>query len=142
MMPEAKNWRVRLGDGSPAKVAAVVLSSVAAGLLGVLLLHNFLFFVIGFFVIAASTSEVWFGVRYRLDTEGATVRTGPSVSAIRWSDVRRLIVNDVGVTLSPLESDSRLSAFRGVFLRAGEMGTVKLIELITEFGGENVRNLV
>jgi hypothetical protein len=141
-MAEPLTWRVRLADGNPSKLAIVVLSAVLAGVVGLLLFHNLVFFGIGFIVIAASTSEVWLGIKYRLDETGATVRAGPSISAIEWAQVRRLIVNDVGVTLSPLETDSRLSAFRGVFLRAGDMGTERLVEAIGEFGGEDVRRLV
>ncbi len=141
-MAEPLNWRVRLGDGNPSKLTAVLLAAILAGVVGLLLFHSIVLFVFGFLVIAASTSEVWLGVRYRVDEKGATAKAGPSVTSIEWSQVRRLIVNDVGVTLSPLATDSRLSPFRGVFLRAGDMGTERLIEAIGEFGGEDVRRLV
>lgn len=141
-MPESLSWRVRVGEGNSARLSVVALSAIAAGMLGVLLLHKAIFFLIGFVVIAGSTTEVWLGVRYRLDETGASARIGPSVTAIAWVDVKRLIVNDVGVTLSPLATDSRLSAFRGVFLRAGSMGNDQLLDEIKRFGGDNVRRLV
>ena len=97
---------------------------------------------LGFLVIAGSTTEYWWGVRYRLDETGATAQNGPSMSKIAWSDVRRLIVNDAGVTLSPLAAESRLTPFRGVFLRPGAMGAEGLLQKIQEFGGEDVKRLV
>jgi hypothetical protein len=135
-------WRVRVGDGQRSRLVVVWLVAVLAGVVGFVLFHSILTAALGFVIIAGSTSEYWWGVRYRLDEIGATSQNGPSVSKIAWTDVRRLIVNDSGVTLSPLATDSRLTPFRGVFLRPGPMGANGLLEKIQEFGGEDVQRLV
>ena len=122
-MPEPLTWRVRLADGKPTRLVAICLASALAGAVGIVLFHNLLLGAVGLCVILASTCEFWWGANYRLDENRATARTGPSVSSIAWTEVRRLIVNDAGVTLCPLATESRLTPFRGVFLRAGEMGT-------------------
>jgi hypothetical protein len=139
---EPLTWRVRLAEKNPSRLLAVALAAVFAGVLGFVLMRNVLAPILGVLFITGSTSEFWWGVRYRLDENGATVRNGPSVSRIAWVDVRRLIVNDAGVTLSPLTTDSRLTAFRGVFLRPGVMGQQSLMDKIHEYGGEHVRSLV
>jgi len=106
------------------------------------LLRGFIPALLGFVIVTGSTTEYWFGVRYRLDGSGASAQNGPSLSKIAWSDVRRLIVNDAGVTLSPLAAESRLTPFRGVFLRPGAMGAEGLLQRIQEFGGDHVKRLV
>ena len=142
MKAEPLIWRVRVGQGQPAKLTAVWLSAILAGVVGFVFCHSIVIAVLGILVVAGSTSEFWWGARYRLDETGASVQNGPSLCKIAWSDVRRLIVNDAGVTLSPLANDGALSPFRGVFLRPGNLGEEGLIQAIREFGGENVRSLV
>jgi len=139
---EPLTWRVRLADDNPSRLLPIALAALVAGAVGIALGHSIVFGIVGVAAIAASTSEYWLGVTCTLSPDGATVRAGPSVSAIAWPDVRRVIVNDAGVTLSPLPGDSRLTPFRGVYLRAGRMGTERLVRAIGEFGGDSVRRLV
>ena len=139
---EPLTWRVRLGDGNPSRLTAIALAAVLAAVIGFVLLRGVLAPTLGFVIIAGSTTEYWWGVKYRLDESGATAQNGPSVSKIAWPDVRRLIVNDAGVTLSPLAGESRLTPFRGVFLRPGIMGAEGLLQRIQEFGGDDVKRLV
>lgn len=141
-MSDPVTWRVRLADDNPSRLAVILLAAAAAGLVGFALFHSLVSGLLGVLVIGGSTMEYWFGVTYRLDESGATSQNGPSVSKIAWSDVRQLIVNDHGVTLSPLEGESRLAAFRGVFLRPGPLGMDDLIEKLKTYGGEDVRRLV
>lgn len=39
---------------------------------------------------------------------------------IKWENVKRCYVDDLGVKLSPLDRASRIEAFRGVYLRFGD----------------------
>ena len=139
---EPLTWRVRVGDGNPSRLTAIFLAAILGAVVGYVLLRGVIPALLGFIVVVGSTTEYWFGVRYRLDETGATAQNGPSMSKIEWSDVRRLIVNDAGVTLSPLAAESRLTPFRGVFLRPGAMGAEGLLQKIQEFGGEHVNRLV
>jgi hypothetical protein len=114
--PETLEWEVRLWERDPPKrtrlfilVAAIgVASGYAFGLVLGLLAVVFLL---------GSTMEFWYPVRYRLDGQGASARVGFSVTAIEWSSVRRAILGEDGVKLSPLEKASRTAVFRGVYIR-------------------------
>lgn len=134
-------WRVRLYAGQVGKMTVVAGSAIFAGILGVALVHGVLGAILGPAMIFGSTAELWLGTRYRLDGKGATSASGLNVTTILWPDVKRIIVNDAGVTLSPLVGDSRLSAFRGVFLRPGILGQAGLLDAIHTYGGDHVRGL-
>lgn len=67
-------------------------------------------------MVLGATAEYWMGVTFRLDEKGASSKTGPSVTAMEWKDVRRVLVKGSEIRLSPLESPSTLDAFRGVGL--------------------------
>ncbi|HVL39417.1 MAG TPA: hypothetical protein VM328_08525 [Fimbriimonadaceae bacterium] len=110
-------WRVRQWSREPWKRWVVAGAAAMAGVAGLLLFQSLLLAVVGFVAILASTADYWMTVRNRIDANGCSVRYGFSVSAISWSEVKRVVVSEVGVKLSPLAETSRLSAFRGVFLR-------------------------
>ena len=77
-----------------------------------------------FLAILGSTTEFWLPIRYVMDQKGASLRCGISVSAIEWADVKRVLIEERAVKLSPLEGDSRLDPFRGIVLRYGEQKDV------------------
>ncbi|MFN3682460.1 MAG: hypothetical protein ACK41F_00840 [Fimbriimonadaceae bacterium] len=114
--PEVLEWEVRLWERDPGKrpalfgvVAAVsVASGWAFGPVMGLLAAAFLL---------GSTMEFWWPVRYRLDGTGASARVGVSVTAIEWPSVRRAILGEDGLKLSPLDKPSRTAPFRGVYIR-------------------------
>jgi hypothetical protein len=95
------------------------VGAVFAFVLGLLLFRNVLFGLIGFAIILAATAEFWLGLSYKVDSRGASVRCGLSLSALDWSDVKRAVADNEGIKLSPLAAPSRLDSFRGVFLRYG-----------------------
>jgi hypothetical protein len=109
-------WKVDFGALRPERRFIVLAIALGAGFIG-LKLGGVLLSAIGFFVVLVSTAEVFLPLKYRIDSGGAQVRCGLSVTAIRWSDVKRLIRMADGVRLSPLEKPSRLDEFRGVYLR-------------------------
>lgn len=110
-------WKVRLYERAPEKRYVVLGAAILAAAGGWFLLHKPIFPIIGFLAIMGSTMEFWAPISYRIDEKGATSRCGFSVTAIEWSDIKRIVVSDEGVKLSPLEQEGRLSPFRGVFLR-------------------------
>jgi hypothetical protein len=126
-------WRVRFGDGRPDRVAVVFGVALIAGLVGMKLLGHPLFGVIGFAMILASTTEVWWGTAYEIDAAGAKATTGLSTTKIEWKEVRRVVRGDREVTLSPLAEDSRLAPFRGVTLRYGALGAEAVLAAIEKF---------
>jgi hypothetical protein len=120
----------------------VVFTVALLGLFGGwILLREPLLGLLGFGMILASTMEYWMGSSYRVDSKGASSRTGISLTAIEWPDVKRLIPEDHGVKLSPLEKPGRLDPFRGVFLKFNGDNREQVWKALRKFGGENVRSL-
>lgn len=72
--------------------------------------------LLGLAMILGATADHWLGTRFTLDAKGATAKTGLSVTAMEWKDVRRILEQGREIRLSPLESPSTLDSFRGVGL--------------------------
>lgn len=68
-------------------------------------------------MMAGALAEFWFPVTYEITSEGATCRMLHKSAQIKWIAVRRCYLDSGGVKLSPLNSGSKLEAFRGVYLR-------------------------
>jgi hypothetical protein len=128
-------WRVRLADQSPTKLAGVAVIAVAAGLAGLLFFHSIVFGVLGSAMILGSTAEFWLGSSFKIHSKGATARTGLSASEIEWGSVKRVFRQAGGVRLSPLANAGTMDAFRGVFLRYGVDNRAEIEEAIERFGG-------
>jgi hypothetical protein len=116
---QSLEWEVRLSESNRARQPVLVIVAVLAGLIGWQMLSSPLAGVIASAVIFMSTAEVFLPLKYRIDEKGARVRCGISTTAILWEDVKRLLDMPDGIRLSPLETPSRLDAFRGVHLRFG-----------------------
>lgn len=129
-------WTIRLYEEAPGKRYAILAVALFAALLGWLLFHHALYALIGLFAILGSTTEFWAPIHCVMDEKGASLRCGISVSAIEWANVKRAIVFENSIKLSPLETDSKLSEFRGVTLRFGEYKN-EIVERITEKVGES-----
>jgi hypothetical protein len=114
---EPLEWEVRMWERIPGKRPVVLAAALAVALVGQWHTKSWLVGVAALMAVLGSTAELWFPLKYRLDQSEARVRCGPSVTAVRWDRVKRLIKDEGGVRLSPLESPSRLDAFRGVYLR-------------------------
>jgi len=70
-------------------------------------------------VLVAALSELFFPIHYRLTPTGAYRRNFLSATQIEWRHVRKCYLAPDGIKLSPLRRQTRLEAFRGVFLRFG-----------------------
>jgi len=133
--PEPMRWVIRLWEDRPERRYAVLAVSLAAGSVGWFMMSSPIFAVIGIFAILGSTTEFWLPIRYVLDQKGASHRCGISVSAIEWSDVKRVIVSGNMIRLSPLEKEGRMDPFRGISLRCGE-NTQDVLKFVEERIGE------
>lgn len=116
MDDETLTWTVRLAGDSPVKRTAILAVAILAGLIGWFGFGRPLFGVVGMAMILGSTADYWLGSRFTLDAKGATAKTGLSVTAMDWSEVRRVLVKGREVRLSPLALASGLDSFRGVGL--------------------------
>jgi hypothetical protein len=138
---ESLSWVVRPYEDAPQKRWVVFGAALLALLAGVFLIRIPLLGLLGFGMILASTMDYWLGSSFRVDARGARSRTGASVTEIEWPAVKRAIVEDNGVKLSPLEPGSKLEQFRGVFLRFGKNNREQILEAVRKFGEGHVRSL-
>jgi hypothetical protein len=136
---ESFQWRVRLSDSNPGKRYVLLAAVLLAFIFGTVVYGKLLLGLLGSAMILAATAEFWLGTSYKLDASGATSRTGFSLSKLAWSEVKRAVVTPVGIKLSPLDETSKLSPFRGIFLRFGREDRVRVENVVRMLGGENVR---
>jgi hypothetical protein len=136
---ESISWRVRLSDNDPKKLWILFAVTMGAFVLGLVLTHRALLGILGSVMILAATAEFWLGTTYKIDEEGASSRTGLSQTRILWKDVKRAVITQVGIKLSPLEESTRLAPFRGVFLRFGTQDRVRIEQAVRTLGGNDVR---
>ena len=110
-------WRVHPFRHRPWQ-APVILSAMAfAALIGYQLFHSPIVSVAAIFMVFGATSEYWLPTKYLLTSEGAYARGLSARFELPWKEVRRQLVGEDGVKLSPLPKASRLDAYRGVMLR-------------------------
>ncbi len=112
-------WSIRLYEDAPEKRYAVLGTAFIAATVGWMMFQSVIFPLIAIFAILGATTEFWLPISYVLDEKGGSARCGISVSAIEWSNVKRALINENWVKLSPLDSDTRLGEFRGVIFRYG-----------------------
>ncbi|MFQ3587026.1 MAG: hypothetical protein SNJ74_04315 [Fimbriimonadaceae bacterium] len=129
-------WEVRLFAAAPKKRIAVFAVAWAAGAFGILAFDNVVLGLLGVGAILGSTTEFWLPLRYTVDSEGARVRCGLVETALTWDRVKRAVLADDGVKLSPLAKASRMGAFRGVYLRFADNRDDVLAAIGRHWGGD------
>lgn len=127
---ETLSWSVRLADERPGRVPAIFVVALLAFVLGAVGLRQPLLGLLGAMMVLGATAEYWLGSRFTLDALGATAKTGLSMTTMEWTDVRRVLAKGREVRLSPLESPSRLDAFRGVALITTEENRNRVMEYV------------
>jgi len=68
-------------------------------------------------VLFGAISEFLLPITYTITEQGASASSLFARRSIRWKDVRHVYLDSLGVKLSPVSRESRLEAFRGVYLR-------------------------
>lgn len=99
--------------------------AVTAGLLG--LLKGLTYGLVGPALVLLWVADYLLPVTYRLTEEGVEVRQLLPRAFLPWERVRRCVVTEEGLFLSPLSRPSRLDAYRGVLLRNVPPEAVELI---------------
>ncbi len=110
-------WTVRMWEREPKKLMVILFVACLAGALGMALLHHPIGAILGFLMIGGATTDYWLPQKFTIDGTGASLRCGISVTSLAWADVQRVVASEDGVKLSPLTEATRLSPFRGVYLR-------------------------
>lgn len=129
-------WEVRLYDAAPKKRLAIFAVAWATGAFGILVFGNVVLGLLGVGAILGSTTEFWLPLRYVVDAEGAKVRCGLVETAITWDRVKRAVLADDGVKLSPLAKTGPMGPFRGVYLRFADNREEVLAAIQRQWGGD------
>ena len=116
---EVLEWRVHLARHQPAKAALVLLAAAVSAALCFFLFLSWPFALFTVVALVAATSEFLCPIRYRLDAEAAEMRNLHNWRRITWREVKKAYLLEDGIKLSPLETQTRIEPFRGVFLRFG-----------------------
>jgi len=140
--PDAElRWTVAAPPEMQRKKFVVFVVAAVATVIGVLALRNPIAGVFAGIAILGATSESWLGSSFRLDADGANARTGMSVTAIEWKDVKRVVFEANQALLSPLSEDGTLSQFRGVRLAFGDESSDQVRQFIQTHCGDHARFL-
>lgn len=114
--PAGLHWTVHLARRYPARTAfAVAIVLAGAAIAGIGFASLFLG-ALAAVLLFASIADYLLPVRYALGAEGASARGLWHRRHLAWSQVRRVIRDELGVKLSPLPRPSRLEAYRGIYL--------------------------
>lgn len=124
-------WKVHLLREQPAKLLLVIPAAALSLVVSHIFFGTFSFGLIALFLIMASLAEYLFPIRYELDSRGASARTLTAFTRIEWSRVKKYYLDDRGIKLSPLSRQTRLEAYRGVYLRFGSRRD-EVIEAVKE----------
>jgi len=124
-------WKVHLLREQPLKLLLVIPVAGLSLVASQILLGTLTFGVIALFLIAASLAEYLFPIRFEIDSQGASARTLTARTRIEWSRVKKYYLDDRGIKLSPLARQTRLEAYRGVYLMFGDRRD-EVIEAVKE----------
>jgi hypothetical protein len=113
-------WTVHLGRRHPGRAVAVAAVVLLASLLAQVVFRSPLGFWMTAALLLGATAEFLFPVRYRLTPTFAEARGVLFWRRIEWKEVKRLLVGNREIKLSPLKHPSPREAFRGVVLRCEE----------------------
>ncbi|RYG48661.1 hypothetical protein EON79_03780 [bacterium] len=123
------SWRGR--DAKPEGVKVVVAAMFASGALGMWLLGA-QWMLLGPAIIAFSMADFLFGRQFELTAKDARHRVFFSVSAIEWADVKRVMLTEKALLLSPLSEGSWRDGFRGIQLDYVPSVKDRVLEIVRE----------
>lgn len=113
-------WKVHLLRENPSKVFLIAPVLLASLLICYAVSHSLLYMAVIAFLFVSALGDYLFTVRYEIHDWGASARTLFSKTLIEWDRVKKYYLDDRGIKLSPLGHQSRLEAYRGVYLRFGD----------------------
>lgn len=113
-------WKVHLLKEQPWRVLPAVPVVALSFLISCVYCPNIIMPLVVSLLFFSALSEYLFPVTYKISARGASRRTLFGYASIEWGSVRKCYLDDHGVKLSPLIRQSRLEAYRGVYLRFGD----------------------
>lgn len=134
-------WTIAAPPAMQRKKIVVFIVAAIATVAGSVFLQSPIAGAFAGVAILGATAESWTGSSFRLDATGANARSGISVTAIEWKDVKRVVFETNGALLSPLPDDGTLSRFRGVRLAFGDDSQDQVRQFIESHCGDHARLL-
>jgi hypothetical protein len=132
-------WQVHLAKDRPQQLIGVVLFIIAVALFAYFLFGNSIFSTIVIaFVLFGALSDFFLPMTFTLTKNHVSASTRLGKRIMAWKDVKRCYLDDSGVKLSPLGRQSRLEAYRGVYLRFGDKNREEVLDAIRKLRSENV----
>jgi hypothetical protein len=110
-------WAVHLARQQPARALGAALLILGASALAWWALGAPAYGVLAAVMLALSLTDFYFPVRYELTEQGARESCLWPRRYIRWDEVRQVFLDEAGLKLSPFVGESRLEAYRGLYLR-------------------------
>lgn len=141
ILMEPLTWKVQPWRSSPKKLMTIFAVAVLAGVTGAVFLRQFWLGAAGVAIVLGSTAEYWMGSRYKVNEKSAEARTGMSFYQMEWGEVRRVIVSQDNLRLSPLKEAGRLDPFRGVVLKFADNNREVVLRVVRERCADDVRFL-
>lgn len=130
-------WTVRPWVAQPNKLVVLIVFALLASAAGIILFRQVAMGFVGFGIVMGANADYWMTSHFTLTEEKAVSRRGASVTELAWEDVKRILVSDRMVQLSPLDQESRLEAFRGVFLTFDPSQREQVLAWVNELRGDN-----
>ncbi len=109
-------WTVHPVKRRPWVSVAVSAFVVAVVALVRITTESQVFAVLAMVIMAASLAKFYFPTRYRLDSQGVTIKTTTQTLMKEWKLYRSCYPDKNGILLSPFATTSRLENFRGIYL--------------------------
>jgi hypothetical protein len=134
-------WSVKPAKESPKKVAVIFVIALAAGVMGLFFTRSILLAMLGFVTILGVTMDFWLGTNYRLGEEAAHSGWGPKASEMKWEDVRRVVISERTILLSPFSASTKLDNYRGLRLDLRGVDANIVGQVVRARCKENVRFL-
>ncbi len=114
---EGLRWKVHLARRRPKVTAGVVVIILVAAVFARWTLQAAAYFWLTLLFAGLGLMDFFLPVTYELTPEGAREICLFPRKFIRWQDVKRVLADAEGIKLSPFATETRLEAFRGIYLR-------------------------
>jgi hypothetical protein len=132
-------WQVHIAKEQPHRFVGVILFIIAMAFLAFLWFGGNVFpAIVMAFVFCGALSDFFLPITFTLTKSHASASTLLGKRIMAWKDVKRCYLDDSGVKLSPLRRQSRLEAYRGVYLRFGDKNKDEVLNAVRNLRPENV----
>lgn len=124
-MTESENkilleWTVFPVAESRSKAMIAVITPPAAMMVIYLLMHSWLWAILGLLLLFSSEFPFFLKSSYMFDEQGVTMKRGGMSLSRKWEQINSYYPDKNGVLLSPFARQTWLENFRGLYLQYGK----------------------